>query len=350
MNTVTFDFSGEIPFEVTTIDLSTGDKPIYIGFPFSGYPKVVSGNVSQTVNSLVIDSNIFGDIWQKRNRDNIEAMINCVKRYGLNFSTIFAASELYLGYSNPDQAMDEFNQSLLDDYQCGYPKEALENVKGLIRSHTNNIQSNVDIVKAYLVIVKNIFLTPGGVKKHVEILTETVKFNNLPQFGFVMLLSLVLFYARKNQSQFDKKMISKIDKDMQLKSKRSDEEKLLDNMAKDLCMFISATEFLYSFRDRVCDISWLASGDATVGLMMQELEYCWHQASCEMDKGFKESFMSEVRLKETGKCHEALQPLVEKYWSKNLSMPSTSSADLHQKKLNLINYAESIMNNYQWKS
>jgi hypothetical protein len=325
-------------------------KPIYVGSPFSGYPRVKEGFVSAKQHTLLVDSNIFGDIWQSRNTDNIKKLLIQSSNHQLNFSILYAAAETYLNYHAPDEAIDEFFQALRDDYGVNYPVENIVKLKNIVKDNLAGIQNNIGLIRDYLVIVKNIFLMSGGVKKHVEALTEIVKYNNLPQFGFAMLLSLVLFYARKNQSEFEKGMIKKIDKDMQVKKNREEEELLLDNVARDICLYLACTEAFYHFSDQVNEICWLASGDATIGLMLSEINFTNinYREVCPNNKTTK--FMSEVNLKEDAKSYATLKPLLEKFWGKNLNAPSLESEDIHEKRLNLRRYAESIMNNYQWQS
>jgi hypothetical protein len=343
-----FTLDKQAPFNIENIVSTAPNKPIYIGLPFSGYPSLEEGIISFSMNSLLIDSNIFGDIWQGRNKSHITELMRIIQEKQLNISFNFAATELYLNYHAPDEAMREFIEALYRDYQCQFPLDKFEAYKNLIKCNLMGIKENISLIRDYLVIVKNIFLHKSGVKKHVEMLTEVIKYNNLPQFGFITLLSLVLFYARKNQSQFDSTMISKIDKDMQLKGSRREEEELLDNVARDLALFIACSESFYHFLDNANEICWLASGDATVGLMLQEIEYYRFEYK-EIDQQTKDTkFTAHLRLKKSGKSYETLQPLIEKYWDKNLNALSFDEKSIGEKRRNLKAFSNSIMNNYQW--
>lgn len=350
MRETKFELNECFPFSLSSISGENGGKPIYVGSPFSGYPKLIEGSVIAKQHTLLVDSNIFGDIWKSRNTENIKKLLLQSSNHKLNFSILYAAAETYLNYHAPDEAIDEFFQALRNDYGVTYPSDDILKLKSIVENSLAGIQANIEIIRNYLVVVKNVFLMNGGVKKHVEALTEIVKYNNLPQFGFAMLLSLVLFYARKNQSEFENGMIKKIDKDMQVKRSREEEEALLDNVARDICLYLACTEAFYHFSDQVNEVCWLASGDATIGLMLNEIhftkisyrELCAHKNTT--------AFMSEVDLKEDGKSYATLKPLIEKFWGKNLKTPSLDSKDIHEKRLNLRKYADSIMNNYQWQS
>lgn len=350
MKVTKFTLDAKPPFSIDNIDSSQADKPIYIGLPYAGYPNLTAGAVSYSMNSLLVDSNIFGDIWQGRNKVHINELMKIIQKRELNFSLNFAATELYINYHDPDIAMNEFNDALWKDYNCQFPPEKMGAYKEIIKNNLENIEINISLIKDYLIIVKNIFLNKSGIKKHVEMLTEIIKYNNLPQFGFVTLLSLVLFYARKNQSEFDRIMINKIDKDMQLKKTREAEEELLNNVARDLCLFIACSESFYHFSDQANEVCWLASGDATVGLMLQEIEYYKFDYTETCDRTNETKFTAQIRLKKTAKSFKTLQPLIEKYWDKNLNVSSSDERSVSEKRNNLRAFANSIMNNYKWSS
>lgn len=350
MKITKFKFDKQPPFSLDTINSFAEDKPIYIGLPYAGYPNVTEGDVSYSMNILLIDSNIFGDIWQGRNKHHIKELMGVIQANGLNFSLHFAAAELYINYHNPDVAMDEFNAALWKDYQWKLPPEKMAIYKTIIKKNTKNVEENISLIKDYLIIVKNIFLNKSGIKKHAEMLVEIVKYNHLPRFGFVMILSLVLFYARKNQSEFDHAMISKIDKDMQLKNTLEEEERLLNNVAGDLSLFIACSESFYHFSDQANEICWIASGDASVGLMLQEIEYYSLDYFKTGNDTHETKFTAQLRLKKTGKSYETLQPLIEKYWGGGLSVSSNDERSIIEKRRNLRAFANSIMKNYQWSS
>lgn len=89
--------------------------------------------------------------------------------------------------------MQEFNDALWRGYNYQFTPDKMNAYKAIIKNSLEDIEANISLIKDYLTIVKNIFLNKSGAKKHVEMLTEIIKYNNLPQFGFETLLSLVLF-------------------------------------------------------------------------------------------------------------------------------------------------------------
>lgn len=349
MKETEFDLIGKFPFSLFSIQGDNENKPIYIGSPFSGYPRVIKGHVNYSQHSLLVDSNIMIDIIEGRNTDNIRKLLTMMHMHEMKFSIIFAASEIYLTYHDPDKAIESFASALKKDFGMSFPMGDLNKIVSIIKCNLEGVRSQISIMKDYLIIVKNIFLMNGGVRKHAEILTNTVKNHNLPQFGFAMLLSLVLFYARKNQAEFDSKIISKIDKDMQIKKTRKEEEELLDNVSKDICLYLACADAFYHFSDQVNEISWLASGDATIGLMLNEIHFTRFKYR-EMEPNEKTTVhLAEIDLKNDAKSYETLKPIISKYWGENLNYLFLDDIDIDKKRENLRILAESIMNNYIWK-
>lgn len=350
LTTAVFELTEDFPFNLFSIEASGGTKPIYIGSPFSGYPRAIKGCVSYTQHSLLIDSNIMIDIIEGRNTNSIRMLLTLLHTHKMKFSIIFAASEIYLTYHNPDEAIESFALALKNDHGVAFPIGDIDKIADIVKVNLEDIRKQITVMKDYLIIVKNIFLMDGGVKKHTKALTEIIKYNNLPQFGFAMLLSLVLFYARKNQAEFDTKMISKIDTDMQIKKSRKEEEKLLNNVARDICLYLACADAFYHFSDQVNEVSWLASGDATVGLMLSEIHFTkFNYQEKKSDKNATVC-LAEVDLRKDAKSYKTLKPIISKYWGENLNYLSLDNKDINEKRINLRSFAESIMNNYQWEA
>lgn len=342
---VLFDMIDELPFESHLIRGDDGDKDIFIGSPFYGYPKLIEGEVVSRVNSVLLDSNIFVDVCKGRNVKGVRKLFEFACAHNLSISPLYAMVETSLNYHSPRHALNEFRKKLREDYGIEYPEENADALLKISSDSCGSIKENVFLIRSYLVIVKKIFSMPGGLKKHIDNLIGYVRYNDLPQFGFLMILSVVLLFARKNQELFDSLMIKKIDKDMQVKTTREKEELSLDNVARDIALFLACCEGLYSSIDQVNEVFWIASSDATLRLMLEEI--CVYKYFMQPGNGLA-PFSIDVGLRKGGRAFEEIADLLSKEMRNLRSQPSRSISDIHQRKVNLRIASESIMNRYRW--
>jgi hypothetical protein len=104
-------------------------------------------------------------------------------------------------------------------------------------------------------------------------------------------------------------------RNLSYKDKMDDEIKSLNNVARDMALFMTAVDIFYCFEDGINDFSWIASSDSTVGLILQEI--CIAEIDSK-EKRSKKGFLytrniAKVGLRPTGISHKQLESIISKY-------------------------------------
>lgn len=311
---IKFKLVQELPYN-QFIRISNENKPLYLGTPFLGGVKNDSTNKVILNNKILIDSNIFSDLRKNKNKKNINAFMFEAFKMKAEISHIFAASELFINHKTPEFVMDEYYKSLQSNFNLSVPLSDRSSFINLVKNNINNINKNMVLLRDWLVIAKYIYNRKNGLKKHVIEFSGMIKYNHLPIFSFIYHVILVFFHVKENKKLYDNDFFNKIQSDMAYRNTLSEEIDCLNNVAKDIALFIAAIEIFYCFEDSVNDFSWIASSDSTIGLILQEVCIAEIESKDMLSKNgirFTQN-KAKIGLRPNGKSYEQLSSLIQRF-------------------------------------
>ena len=309
-----FDLSEAIPFEQYHKFCGDEGKPIYFGTPFLGLSDLTRSHVVLN-HKILIDSNIMSDIRKGKNKENIAFLMRQGGIRHAELSHIFSSAELYINHRHPSFALSEYYKAINQNYGASIDKELQKEFEIIITNTIPGIRRNIRFIRDWLVIAKYIYNRKLGLQKKAKELSELIKYNHLPILSFMHMMVLLFSYVKENKSDFDEETYNKIKSDMDYRPTIKKEIESLNNVARDISLFMAATEIFYCFEDNVNDFSWIASSDATVGLILQEICFAKISSLETMSvRGVKYTQNHpSVGFRPSGKSFDTLNELISKH-------------------------------------
>ncbi|AOT07594.1 hypothetical protein [Pseudoalteromonas luteoviolacea] len=291
------------------------DKTVYLGTPFYGYPIFEFNKHIQLKNKILLDSNIFSNIRKNSNRDVIVPLLTQAGHMQAEISHIFAAAELFLNHSKPIDAIQEYYDSLEQNFNLSVPRQDRQAFIRLVTNVLPGISQNIETLQNWLIVAKYIYNRKTGLKKHVIELSELIKYNHLPIFSFIFHTVLVFFHVKENKHLYRREFYKKIQSDMAYRASLQEEIKSLNNVARDIALFMATTEIFYSFDDSINDFSWIASSDPTIGLILQEVCFAEITSIKKLinTNSYSTLNIPKVGLRPSGSSYKDLEPLISQY-------------------------------------
>jgi hypothetical protein len=206
-------------------------------------------------------------------------------------------------------------------------------------------------LRDWLIIAKYIYNRKNGIKKHVVEFSEMVKCNHLPIFSFIYHVILVFFHVKENRGSYEKEFFNKIQSDMSYRESLNDEVKSLDNVARDMALFMTAIDIFYCFEDSVNDFSWIASSDALVGLILQEICIAEIVSKEKLSRnGIKYTQnIAKVGLRPSGRAYGQLEEIIRKHPSVEEQNSLNRADSICIKKSRLPIFARNLLNSRHQK-
>lgn len=311
---IKFELVNQLPYK-QFLRLNTGKKTLYLGTPFLGGTNH-GENTNVILNKkILIDSNVLSDIRKNTNRSTIDAFLNEAAKMKAEVSHIFAAAELFINHETPEAAIYEYYDSLDLNFNIFIPLSERDEFVCNVKNNIDQIRSNINILRDWLIIAKYIYNRKNGIKKHVIEFSEMVRYNHLPIFSFIYHVILVFFHVKENRTLYDDEFFNKVQSDMTYRETLEDEIDSLNNVARDMALLMTAVEIFYCYEDNVNDFSWIASSDATIGLILQEI--CIAEIASEEKKSKRgvryTQNIAKVGLRPTGFSHKQLEAIISKY-------------------------------------
>ena len=117
---IKFELIDQLPYK-QFVRITRGEKPLYLGTPFLGGPRL-GADIEATLNKkILIDSNVFSDFWKNKNRNSINAFMFEAEKMSAEVSHIFAVSELFINHETPEEAIREYYESLDSNFNVSIP-------------------------------------------------------------------------------------------------------------------------------------------------------------------------------------------------------------------------------------
>lgn len=252
---------------------TTNSQIIYLGSPFLGYPSLTTDcKDNLLINKiLILDLNIVSHIRKKKPNKNLAALLAWAVHKNVEVNPTISIAELFRSHNNPKHALNEYIEVLNKNYNYDIPVNAL---KDLSDTYTQvNLRKNVEMITDFLVTIKYIYNKKLSLNDKIISLSNIIKENNLPIFGFAYLFACTSFLVKHNPSLFDIETVNKVNKDMTFSSTIDKERKKLSNTASDLILFISSIEHFHVLGEENVNFVYIASSDVTTKLLLSELCY-----------------------------------------------------------------------------
>ena len=259
-----------------SVNLSADEVPIWIGSPFFGHPSTEPDRFAPpfpTNRLLLLDVNILGAIRERKNVANVRGLFAWAAVEGLEVTPIVAVAEQHRTHGAPDRAFKHYVDALRKDYLYDLPSEEVERLLTVFAEHSPAVADNVDFLAYYYVLIKHFYHKPWSAERKVKEFAELIHRRNVPVLAFAFLLGCVCFCVRENPRQFRPTMVSKVQSDMCIHGNKDTERVHLKNLASDLMLFMAPAEIFFNHETSEFNFSYVASGDASIGLALSEIAY-----------------------------------------------------------------------------
>lgn len=295
------------------------ENTIYVGTPFYGeLSKNQDGTLPVSANKvMILDLNVISDIRSDDNKKNVSNLLNWALKNNISFIPSVALSEQQRYHEVPAEAFKQLIDSLNNKHGFNIPKAKSDIIYNEVVRKIDNINHNTELLKDYLVLIKNFYHKKYGLKRKIEEFSKFIREEEIPVLGFAFVLGCTYFHAKENKTLYSEKLLSKIQKDMDVTGK--EQEKKLWNVAADFMLFMAASElFVNELHPKEYNISYIASKDITVSHALNEICY----ASIVVNNNV--SFCN-IGLRPDGTRSEELATLITKHLkqSKNFSHDGT---------------------------
>ncbi len=343
---IKFELANQLPYK-QFIRITSGEKPLYLGTPFLGGVKFPEAGKVILNKKILIDSNVLSDFRKNINRSTINSFLYESDQMTAEISHMFAASELFINHESPEMAISEYYESLDSNFNILIPQGDRNEFISIMNNNIERIKKYFDILRDWLVIAKYIFNRKNGIKKHVIEFSEMVRYNHLPIFSFIYHVILVFFHVKENRGLYEGEFFNKIQSDMTYRETIEDEFESLNNVARDMAIFMMAVDIFYCFEDNVNDFSWIASSDATVGLILQEIciaEIVSKEKLSKIGVRYTQN-IAKVGLRPTGIAYKQLEEIISQYppIEENNSLHREDSMSIKKSRLPI--FASNILKN-----
>lgn len=255
------------------IDLDLNESPIFIGSPFLGVPSLdpEGKKIVQTNNLLILDLNVINFIRQRKNKVNIQGLLEWTAKKGLEITPIVGLSEQFRTHGDPYSAFNKYIETLKIDYQYDLSSTEVEKCFRVISNYSPKIQQNTELLRDYLIIIKFFYHQNCTLEEKVRQFAQLLYNRNVPVFAFAFLLGCVFFHVKDSPNKFSQKLVSKVQSDMAVSPNK--EERKLWNVASDIMLFMAPAELFFNYETGEYNFSFIASGDITCGLILSEISY-----------------------------------------------------------------------------
>jgi len=231
-------------------------------------------------------------------------------------------------HGNPQYAYDEYINSLRENFKFHISDDTKEKSYALMNNFQNEMKSNVGLLRDYIVIIKYFYHKNLTLEEKITQFIKMMYEDNLPIFAYSLFLGCSFFHVKANSHKYDKKIVEKIQKDMNLGENLN--EKSL-NMASDLMLIMAASELFYNQYDNKYDFSYLASGDLLIKHALNEI--CFHQIHISKEN----RKYPVISLVPDTACYndtiELLQNLISEYGKKDRKIGAKEEESIRRKNL-----------------
>ena len=251
----------------TMLFSSESERDIYFGTPFYGKFKSV-----QNINTIaLLDLNIIDDIRKGNNQNNLLKLFEYCAKNDIESTPAIALLEQVRTHGNPKFAFDNYINSLKERFSFNIPESEEKKVFTLINDFGNfKIDEHINMLKSYIVILKYVNTKKVSFDVKVKQFIGLIDEHNIPFFTFAFFLGCSMLHIQANQQLYDKKLVSKTRKDLNI---GSNIEKESLNLASDLFLIMSVSELFHNNATNEYNFSYIATGDLLIAHALKTIRF-----------------------------------------------------------------------------